>query len=64
MQGLKHENITKFVEYGEEKLIKEDSGSSKEVQFIAMELASGGELFDFISQSGVFKEDVARYYFL
>jgi serine/threonine protein kinase len=28
-----------------------------------LELASGGELFDYISQTGEFSEDVARYFF-
>jgi len=30
---------------------------------LALELARGGELFDYISQTGEFSEDVARYYF-
>lgn len=28
-----------------------------------LELASGGELFDFVAQTGAFSESVARYYF-
>jgi hypothetical protein len=30
---------------------------------IAMELAEGGELFDYIAETGHFTEDVARTYF-
>jgi serine/threonine protein kinase len=30
---------------------------------LALELAKGGELFDYISQTGEFSEDVARYFF-
>lgn len=33
------------------------------MDYIALELATGGELFDFISNSGRFEEPVARYYF-
>lgn len=33
------------------------------VSFIVLELALGGELFDFIANSGAFEEDEARYYF-
>lgn len=33
------------------------------VDYIALELAGKGELFDFISNSGPFSEPVARYYF-
>ena len=29
-----------------------------------LELASGGELFDFIANSGRFEEPIARYYFI
>ena len=38
------------------------SGKSKQVDYIVLELASGGELFDFISSSGRFEEPLARYY--
>lgn len=31
--------------------------------YIVLELASGGELFDFIANSGRFEEPIARYYF-
>lgn len=35
----------------------------REVDYIALELAQGGELFDFISNSGPFNEKTARYFF-
>lgn len=35
----------------------------KVVDFIVLELASGGELFDFVANSGRFNEKVARTYF-
>ena len=40
-----------------------DNGTKKNVTYIVLELAGGGELFDFIAQSGKFTESIARYYF-
>ena len=34
------------------------------VDYIALELAKGGELFDFITMTGRFEEKVARHYFI
>jgi serine/threonine protein kinase len=39
------------------------SAPDKEVSYIVLNLASAGELFDFISASGAFTEDLARYFF-
>jgi len=39
------------------------SSGKKEVDYIVLELAKGGELFDFIAMTGAFDERVARYYF-
>jgi serine/threonine protein kinase len=39
------------------------NGKKKEVDYIVLELAAGGELFDFIVLSGRFDEPTARYYF-
>jgi len=35
----------------------------KNVDYIVLELVNGGDLFDFVCNSGRFSEDVARYYF-
>jgi serine/threonine protein kinase len=40
-----------------------DSGKVTTVSFIVLELASGGEIFDYIANSGRFDEKIARYYF-
>jgi len=62
MQALSHPNVIKQVEYGTD-FYKKDSGKKKEVSYIVLEPALGGELFDFVANSGRFKEPVARYYF-
>lgn len=65
VQALKdlagHENILAIRETG--KAIYETKGKQKEVSYIALDLASGGELFDFVAQTGRFEEPLARYYF-
>lgn len=62
MQNLKHANIVDQIEVGHAEYVK-SSGKKKEVDYIVLELAAGGELFDFIAISGRFEEPVARYYF-
>ncbi|CAI2365107.1 unnamed protein product [Moneuplotes crassus] len=62
LMELDHPNITRLLEAGFMDL--SSRGKSNEVYCIALELARGGELFDFISISGAFDEDICRYYFL
>lgn len=57
-----HDNIIDLIEYGNDLYVK-DSGEKKQVSFIILDLASGGELFDFVSNSGAFSEPIARYFF-
>jgi serine/threonine protein kinase len=61
MSCLNHKNIVNVEKFGNEAYNK-CSGKSKQVDYIVLELASGGELFDFISSSGRFEEPLARYY--
>ena len=62
MAVLDHENVIKQNEFGIGTYEK-TNGSKKEVQFIVLELALGGELFDFVAISGRFIEPIARYFF-
>jgi serine/threonine protein kinase len=62
MANLKNNYVVEQIEYGTD-TYKKYSGKSKTVNYIVLELASGGELFDFVANSGRFKEPVARYYF-
>ena len=63
MQKLEHINVIKLVECGTGTYEKEDSNKSRTVDYIVLEIASGGEVFDFIANTGEFEERIARYYF-
>ena len=62
LQGLKHQNIIQQIETGTAEY-KKTSGKTRTVSYIVLELALGGELFDFVAISGRFEETIARYYF-
>ena len=62
MAKLNYPHIVNILKYGNADFNK-TCGKVKTVQFIALELANGGELFDFIAMSGKFDEGVTRYYF-
>ena len=61
MKGLKHANIIEIIAHGEVDY-KKPKGS-KNVFFIAIEIAERGQLFDFVSVGGPFEEPLARHWF-
>ena len=63
MLKLKHENILNLFEYKENDEYVKRNGEKRNVMFIALELAEGGELFEYVSNCGAFSEDVARTYY-
>lgn len=63
MQELNHERIVKYLDHGQ-KEYKKPSGKNKIVSYIALEIVEKGELFDFVANTGLFSEQVARYYFM
>ena len=54
--------MIELIEVGRGEFLKA-SGKKKQVFYIILELASGGELFDVVAISGKFDEPTARYYF-
>ena len=64
MNALDHGNIVKLLYAGQDDYVNTDKNKSKNVFYIALELAKGGELFDFIAIGGLFSEEMARYFFL
>jgi serine/threonine protein kinase len=64
MQEISHPNIVNLLSSSSDGVLKNQNGTTKDgVIYLTLELASGGELFDFIAQTGSFSEPVARYYF-
>lgn len=60
----KHPNIINMVEYNWKGVLEKSSGSTKEVLYCVLELAPGGDLFDYIFTVGRgLPEPIARYYF-
>lgn len=60
---MKHPNIIsmKYVNFDQDYI--DDQGCRQKVVLIVLELAGGGELFDFLQYSGNFDEILARTYF-
>lgn len=63
MKELNHKNIVRLMDFSDQAFYERPNGSKIPVFYLALELASGGELFDFIAETGRFTEEVARYYF-
>lgn len=61
LKKLSHANIVNFVEMGKDSLKKESKQS--QVDYIVLELAQGGELFDFVANTGRFPDKYSRFYF-
>lgn len=62
LKKLHHDHIVNFVEMGSDQL-KKQGKEAKVVDYIVLELATGGELFDFVANTGRFTDKVARTYF-
>jgi serine/threonine protein kinase len=57
-----HPNIIQLLDHGVEEYTNSEK-KSKEVEYMVLERANGGELFDFIDSLGSFEEPVARYFY-
>lgn len=63
LRGLQHPNIINLIEFHESGEYHKTNGTSYNVMYIVLELATGGELFEYVANTGRFKEEVARTYF-
>lgn len=63
MKSFDHPNIVKLKGNSNESYAVKEDGSKISVNYIAMEFAENGELFDYVAQSGKFSEKEARFYF-
>ena len=64
MSLITHPNVLRLIEYKNDgvKTSKLD-GSKKTVAYAVVELAQGGEIFDYVAETGKFSERVSRYFF-
>jgi serine/threonine protein kinase len=63
LSNLNHANILRMYEVDWNAQYPKADGGNQDVLLIVLELAGGGELFDFLSYTGCFDERVARTYF-
>jgi len=61
MKELNHKHILNLIDSNLNATYKKRTGQSYDVWFLALEVASGGDMFDFIAQTEPFSEDFARY---
>lgn len=60
---LKHPNVVSLIDFYESVDYVRRDGSSYKVVAIVLELACGGEIFEYVVNSGRFSEKIARTYF-
>ena len=64
LQQLDHPNIIKIYELSDQgHKIKKDGTEKKGILYAVLELATNGEIFEYLSNTGRFSEQVTRYYF-
>ncbi|KAL3656895.1 hypothetical protein V7S43_018234 [Phytophthora oleae] len=63
MSRVSHTNVLRLLSVHDDVPYPKKDGSNKQVIAIVLELATGGELFDFMMYTGCFSENIARAYF-
>jgi serine/threonine protein kinase len=63
MSQIDHPNVLRMKEVDWECVYTKKNGKKQNVILIVLELATGGELFEFLSYTGFFEESIARTYF-
>ncbi len=63
MASLSCPHIVNLLEYSNDGMVEKADGSKVPVMYIVLELATGGELFDYVATTGRFSEVISRFYF-
>lgn len=63
MEALNHPNIVRLHDFSDKGVIEKSNGKTIPVLYLALDLITGGELFDYVAVSGSFSDKVARFYF-
>ena len=60
---LEHENVVRYLEFVEDATLIKPDGRESRVHYIVEEMITGGELFDYIANSGPLTDKMTRHYF-
>lgn len=63
MDKIKHKNVIRLFQYDKNAKFPEKDGTTKDTILVVLELATGGELFDYLMYTGKFSEKLTRTYF-
>ena len=63
MKQVDHPNVVKVFKTSENGLYCKKTGQVTKVMYVLMEFCEGGEVFEFLFQTGKFPEETARFYF-
>lgn len=63
LKNLSHPHIISLYEFYESAPYKKRNGTIKTVIFLVLELATGGELFEYLFHTGRVEEETARNFF-
>jgi len=63
LKNLTHPHIINLFEFYETAQYRKRSGMKKTVMFLVLELATGGELFEYLFHTGKVEEETARAFF-
>jgi len=63
MTKIDHPNVLRMKEVDWDCTYKKKNGKEQNIILVVLELATGGELFEFLSYTGFFEESIARTYF-
>lgn len=63
LSRLSHPNILTLYEVSDREVLRKESGEEDIIMYLAFELACRGDLFECISRTGSFSEELARHYF-
>jgi len=55
--------VVKYFHFSEDSTYHKKNGDQVQCAYIAQEMVAGGELFDYVANSGAFKEDECKYFF-
>ena len=61
---MKHCQIVELYGVSEKAVLQKADGETEQVMYLVLELAAGGDLFDYLKHCGPFTEEFARFYFL